>query len=114
MSRVETIGTATLYLGDCRDILPTIGGCDHIITDPPYSARTHTGHELGLGNDGSHRRTLGYSELTPEDVDLLAGLFAEVVDGWIVWMTDHVLAPRIESSLRDQISFMGVSALPPP
>ena len=38
MSRVETIGTATLYLGDCCDILPTIGGCDHIITDPPYSA----------------------------------------------------------------------------
>ena len=23
--RVETIGNATLYLGDCRDILPTLG-----------------------------------------------------------------------------------------
>lgn len=25
MSRIETIGDATLYLGDCRDILPTLG-----------------------------------------------------------------------------------------
>lgn len=33
--RVE-IGTATLYLGDCGVILPTLSGLDAIITDPPY------------------------------------------------------------------------------
>lgn len=36
MSRVETIGRATLYLGDCRDILPTLGRVDAVIMDPPY------------------------------------------------------------------------------
>lgn len=36
MSRVETIGDATLYLGDCREILPAIGQVDAVITDPPY------------------------------------------------------------------------------
>jgi DNA modification methylase len=36
MSRVETIGRATLYLGDCRDILPTLGAVDAIVMDPPY------------------------------------------------------------------------------
>lgn len=36
MSRVETIGRATLYLGDCRDILPTLGRVDAVVTDPPY------------------------------------------------------------------------------
>jgi len=36
MSRVETIGNATLYLGDCRDILPTLGKVDAVVTDPPY------------------------------------------------------------------------------
>lgn len=36
MSRVETIGNATLYLGDCREILPTLGKVDAIFTDPPY------------------------------------------------------------------------------
>jgi site-specific DNA-methyltransferase (adenine-specific) len=35
MSRIETIGDATLYLGDCREILPTLAP-DVVLTDPPY------------------------------------------------------------------------------
>lgn len=31
-----TIGGATLYLGDCMDILPTLPKVDAVITDPPY------------------------------------------------------------------------------
>lgn len=34
--RVETIGDATLYLGDCLEILPTLGKVDAVVTDPPY------------------------------------------------------------------------------
>jgi site-specific DNA-methyltransferase (adenine-specific) len=30
------IGNATLYLGDCMDILPTLNKVDAVITDPPY------------------------------------------------------------------------------
>ena len=30
------IGDATLYLGDCADILPMLGKVDAVITDPPY------------------------------------------------------------------------------
>jgi len=33
---IEIIGNATLYLGDCRDILPTLGKVDAVVTDPPY------------------------------------------------------------------------------
>ena len=36
MSRIERIGNATLYLGDCREILPTLGKVDAVVTDPPY------------------------------------------------------------------------------
>ena len=36
--RVETIGNATLYLGDCLEILPTLPKVDAVITDPPYSS----------------------------------------------------------------------------
>jgi site-specific DNA-methyltransferase (adenine-specific) len=36
MSRVETIGRATLYLGDCREILPTLPRVELVCTDPPY------------------------------------------------------------------------------
>lgn len=34
--RVEQIGNATLYLGDCLEILPTLPKVDAVITDPPY------------------------------------------------------------------------------
>ncbi len=34
--RTEQIGDCTLYLGDCRDILPTLGPVDAVVTDPPY------------------------------------------------------------------------------
>ena len=30
--------TITLYLGDCLEILPTLGMADAVITDPPYSS----------------------------------------------------------------------------
>ena len=30
------IGGATLYQGDCREILPTLGKVDMVLTDPPY------------------------------------------------------------------------------
>ena len=34
--RTEIIGDATLHLGDCREILPTLGRVDVVVTDPPY------------------------------------------------------------------------------
>lgn len=34
--RKEIIGNATLYLGDCLEILPTLPKVDAILTDPPY------------------------------------------------------------------------------
>lgn len=33
---VEHIGAATLYLGDCRDVLPSLAPVDAVITDIPY------------------------------------------------------------------------------
>lgn len=36
MSRIERIGPHTLYLGDCREIVPTLGKVDSVVTDPPY------------------------------------------------------------------------------
>jgi site-specific DNA-methyltransferase (adenine-specific)/modification methylase len=39
MSRVERIGRATLYLGDCATILPTLEPVDLVCTDPPYGIK---------------------------------------------------------------------------
>jgi site-specific DNA-methyltransferase (adenine-specific) len=36
MNRV--IGNASLFCGDCLDIIPTLGEVDAVVTDPPYSS----------------------------------------------------------------------------
>lgn len=48
MTRVEHIGRAKLYLGDCRDILESLCPIEAIITDPPYG----TGWVRGGGRVG--------------------------------------------------------------
>jgi len=53
MSRVEVIGNATLYLGDCRDVLPTLGKVDAVVTDPPYEFAT-----AGAGIFRSNRKNM--------------------------------------------------------
>ena len=52
MSRIEHIGPHTLYLGDCRDILPTLGKVNAVVTDPPYGLA-----EKWNGGGGSKRAT---------------------------------------------------------
>ena len=51
--RREVIGDATLYLGDCLEILPHLPKVDAVITDPPYGIEGGNGHinlARGKGN----------------------------------------------------------------
>lgn len=41
--REERIGSARLILGDCREVLPTLGPVDFIFTDPPYGHNNNNG-----------------------------------------------------------------------
>lgn len=52
--REEAIGAARLILGDCRDILPTLGKVDAVVTDPPYGIGADRGAAVG-GTDASGR-----------------------------------------------------------
>jgi len=62
------IGNATLYLGDCRDILPTLGKVDAVVTDPPYGID----YESTLGNLGAQK----FSKIANDDGSLdLTGIF---------------------------------------
>ena len=49
MNRIERIGNATLYLGDCREILPTLPKVDAVITDPPYGIGEAAGKNKSRG-----------------------------------------------------------------
>jgi site-specific DNA-methyltransferase (adenine-specific) len=41
MAREEIIRSARLILGDCREVLPTIGAVSAVITDPPYGTTSN-------------------------------------------------------------------------
>jgi DNA modification methylase len=59
MTAPVIIGNATLYLGDCRDILPTLGKVDAVVTDVPYA----------ISQEGSGLRELDYGEWDGEGAD---------------------------------------------
>jgi DNA modification methylase len=51
--RIETLAEGvTLYLGDCREILPTLGKVDAVVTDPPYGIGLGTGADKRGGSHG--------------------------------------------------------------
>jgi site-specific DNA-methyltransferase (adenine-specific)/modification methylase len=48
MNAPVIIGNATLYCADCREILPTLGKVDAVVTDPPYGiSYQHSGKNSG-------------------------------------------------------------------
>ena len=72
--RVETIGNCTLYLGDCLDVMPTLGAVDALIWDPPWG--------IGFSEYASH-------DDDPEKYPTWIGATLDhaedlVVDGWCV------------------------------
>jgi site-specific DNA-methyltransferase (adenine-specific) len=51
LNREETIGDCRLILGDCREVLPTLGKVDAVVTDPPYGV-SYEGSETKHGKNG--------------------------------------------------------------
>lgn len=89
--RIETIGKATLYLGDCREILPAIEGVTALISDPPYgvslntrtaSSARHRGTAFGLKRSVDAQPIIGDDE--PFDPSPLLAY-----DKVILWGANH-------------------------
>ena len=88
----------TLYHGDCRAILPTLEGVDHVITDPPYSERTHSNvrsaklrandHGGRFGSDTRRNVDLGFDHLTDDLRGYCAEWFAKLAHRWVLVFSD--------------------------
>jgi site-specific DNA-methyltransferase (adenine-specific) len=90
--RIETIGDATLYLGEALDVLPTVT-VDCVITDPPYSANTH---KMAMTNKGAGHGVslITFAALTGEDFDAVMSACLLSSGGWVVATCDYKHAAR--------------------
>ncbi len=86
MNSPVIIGNATMYLGDCIEIMPTLGVVDHIIADPPYEARLHAAksHESDLRKDGGPK----LQAINFDCIDPIRAAFVEIsstmCEGWFL------------------------------
>lgn len=60
------IGNATLYLGDCMDILPTLDKVDLLLTDPPYGIGADS-HQGKIENGWKQYDKSGWDSKKPEN-----------------------------------------------
>jgi site-specific DNA-methyltransferase (adenine-specific)/modification methylase len=92
--RIETIGAATLYLGDCREVLPTLGKVDAVVTDPPYGIakvwQGGRGHGWGKAREQSDLRN-EWDEAVPSD-DTMALILAAAPE-IIIWGGNYFNLP---------------------
>jgi DNA modification methylase len=90
MTRIEHIVEGvTLHLGDCREILPTLGKVDAVVTDPPYG--------IGWKPRVNHQDQQWTDEIDFDIRQFLVGkqhiiwggqYFADklpVAEGWLTW-----------------------------
>lgn len=74
VERVE-IGTATLYLGDCLAVLPTLEKVEAVVTDPPYGVRlTQKTSDYRHSSQFDHGASLRASRLYDDDPAQIAQL----------------------------------------
>jgi site-specific DNA-methyltransferase (adenine-specific) len=98
------IGDATLYRGDCMEVLPmlpnSVSGtsiADAVITDPPYSDNTHKMAKTNKGA-GHGTKLITFACLSDEGFDSIMGACVAASDGWVIATCDYKHAARFYNS----------------
>lgn len=95
--RVEVIGNATLYLGDCRDVLPALNTFGAVVTDPPYGLGEHGG-KTRFGPASSARGFSGHKAYRDAGWDREAptaetfAMLRERSAAQIIWGANHFIS----------------------
>jgi len=94
-----------LRCGDWREVLADVGECDALITDPPYSERTHAA--AAASRDPSTMTKAPPAEIpyacwSDSEADHFAREWSCRCRGWVVLITSHDLARVFEASLLDE------------
>lgn len=89
--RREVIGNATLYLGDCLEILPTLPKVDAVVTDPPYGiGYAHSGgfHGGSIGNTKAANKR-GSPPVHGDDAPFDPSPWLAFSKNVLMWGADH-------------------------
>jgi site-specific DNA-methyltransferase (adenine-specific) len=102
------IGNATLYLGDCMDILPTLDKVDAVITDPPYSDATHNNAKSNKSGFGA--KAIDFKAIDFKAIDSLLTACSKLCDGWVIANMDwrHIAALEFEKHNYFELIRFGV------
>lgn len=100
-----TIGGATLYLGDCMDILPTLPKVDAVITDPPYSDKTHDNAKSNAGG-GSGVKTIDFQAIDFEFVSKFLSECSRVCDSWVIANMDWLQIAQLQFKGHEQFELV--------
>lgn len=117
MGRVETIGDCVLMLGDCREILPTLGRFDACVTDPPFGISDAPMKDLpgrgGRGNNTYHAASEWDKSLDP-DWCKAACAAADVVAWFGHWRKRAEIEAAMPLPLRSEIIWAKDTHVGPP
>lgn len=101
MKPTVTIGECDLYLGDCREILPSLGSVDAVISDPPYGDdATHAGHlsTVLLKNGEPAGQALGFDGITSDDLTAMAKAWCEKANRWVVFSCEWKHVSKLDDA----------------
>lgn len=79
----------SLYLGDCREIVPALVNIKHIISDPPYEDELHAGAKAQriIRSDGrTMHGDLGFEGINATRDDV-ASMLVAASSGWLILFT---------------------------
>lgn len=83
--RKEVIGDCTLYLGDCMEVMPTLGRVDAVVTDPPFEAQAHTAmRRTQKSIKTGEAASLNFGAITEELRDFIPAWAAANCNGWLL------------------------------
>jgi site-specific DNA-methyltransferase (adenine-specific) len=89
----------TLYHGDCREVLATLGdqSIDCVITDPPYTERTHGMAKTNKGK-GHGVKAIGFAAFSEADLEHALTECGRVTRRWVVATLDYAHAFAFDAS----------------
>lgn len=96
----EQIGDCTLYLGDCIEVMPSLGKVDAVVTDPPYgigeASKNHASRGK-LASAGKYKTSNWDDKILQEEIDICRKISKNqiIFDGnyyqlpptscWLIW-----------------------------